>query len=220
MYDLKRDIAVFDNHVLNHLNYSDAYEGEADTLEYEVFELLPANASDDEFWALAKKYGARKALGPETDEDAVARYLNRKFVWPMKGTSELPAGQYEVAVDEDTGRMALVFFADEEDMYQLREHLHGYDEDEDDDRYASVRKKHKVSGWDIKNLRKPLLSLIDNVTYELGIALKEARREYERQHEGMEDFEYELYEVVKSLSEADHSVREAAKRLENIQKYS
>ena len=39
---------------------------------------------------------------------------------------------YEITLDEDTGRLALVFFADEEDMYQLREHLHGYEGEEEE----------------------------------------------------------------------------------------
>lgn len=130
-YDLREDVAVFDDQVLSHLNYQDAYEGEADTMEYEVEEILPANASDEEFWAVVKKYDLRKKMGTEADEEDLQKYLYRYVVMPMNsGYSELPAGQYEITLDEDTGRLALVFFADEEDMYKLRNYLHGYDEDQ------------------------------------------------------------------------------------------
>jgi len=130
-YDLQDDVAVFDGHVLNHLNYSDAYEGEADSMEFEVDEILPANASDEEFWTVVKHYDLRKKLGSEASEEDLQSALTRYIVMPMNsGYSELPAGSYEITLDEDTGRLALVFFADEEDMYELRNYLHGYEGEE------------------------------------------------------------------------------------------
>jgi hypothetical protein len=136
------EVALFDSRVLDHLNYTDAYEGEFDSLELEILEVLPAGASDEEFWAVGEEYDL-PGMYADSDEDDLAAALDTKITYPvLLQQTELPSGQYGFVARED-GSVALMFSAEgDEEMDALREHLApGYMEERYGPMEASAAKR-------------------------------------------------------------------------------
>lgn len=114
-----RNTAVWDRRVLDHLNYTDAYEGEVGDLDY----LAHAICSDDPENAFKIAEALKLDMLPlEGGEDVWVELVDQMArenyqTWTQPTT--LDAGQYELgAVD---GEFGFIFHADEEDLFSLRQ---------------------------------------------------------------------------------------------------
>lgn len=132
----KREVPIWDSHVVSHINYTDAYEGEVEELEYLAEEICPA---DDEHAAeLITKLRLDVPL-PSHEYNAVADVWG-EIIQALASagyktfyTTGLPAGGYNLGVaynDDGDDKFGYVFSADAEDVQRIRDVMLGSDEDE------------------------------------------------------------------------------------------
>lgn len=114
-----RNTAVWDSRVLDHLNYTDAYEGEFDEIEY----LAHAVCSDDSENAFKIAEALKLDMLPLEEGEDVWNELIQQMAYENYQTwarpTTLDAGQYELGVM--AGEFGFIFYADEDDLFSLRQ---------------------------------------------------------------------------------------------------
>jgi hypothetical protein len=131
-----REVPSWDNKVLDHLNYQDAYEGEVEELNWMVAPITTSSPEDaDELISIFDLQ--TEPSGPEDDHDPselweeVIQDLAQKKYRTYYAPHSLPAGIYELGVVGD--QFGFYFHADGLDMYTLRDFLYPEDEEDEDD---------------------------------------------------------------------------------------
>lgn len=162
------EVPTWDSHVMDHLNYQDAYEGEQDELDYMAYSVATiddvdtaneiANALDLTF----------DPASPNEDPlgvwDDLIQALARANIptWRITG---LPAGQYDLGVLGD--EFGFIFSAGQEGVDVLRDHLHNYVDDDDEYRGAAVKPTPKETPMNPHTKVRKLRSLLRKAKSEL-----------------------------------------------------
>lgn len=132
----RREVPIWDDYVVSHINYTDAYEGEVEELEYLAEEICPAD--DEHAEELIRKLHLDVSL-PSYQYNAVTDVWGEiiqalaKAGYKTFYTTTLPGGGYNLGVaydDNGDAMFGFVFSADAEAVQNIRDVMFGGDEDE------------------------------------------------------------------------------------------